>query len=276
MDLAYWGFGRWPFQRQRAVNHSGLGASHEEALARLLFLVDERRRCGLLTGAAGTGKSCLLRRVMSYAQRRGRFCLNIDATGVGATELAWRIAEQLLTDCEPDATPAHCWSLIQQQLANQTLVGQPVVGLVDHLHLAEAGATVSLRRLMTLAESSGAHLTLLIAARNSSSTAELRDDIELSVELTGWSLDETSRFITDSVHTAGATSEIFSPESISAVHEITRGIPGEVVRVCDLSLLAAMSDGRCEVDAEIVEAAIAELDPRRMRVMNGTPAGQFA
>ncbi len=276
MDLAYWGFDRWPFARQRTMNQSRLGASHEEALARLLFLVDERRRCGLLTGGAGTGKSCLFRRVMSYAQRRGRFCLEIDATGVGATELAGRIAEQLLADCDPPATPARCWSLIQQQLANQALVGQPVVVLVDQMDLAEDGVAVTLRRLMNLAESSGTELTLLIAARSSFSTAELRDDIELSVELTGWSLDETSLFITDSLRTAGATSDIFSPESVSAVHEITRGIPGDVVRICDLSLLAAMNDGRNEIDAEIVEAAVAELDPRRMPVMNRTPAGQRA
>ncbi len=276
MDLAYWGFGRWPFARQRTVNHASLGASHEEALARLLFLVDECRRCGLLTGAAGTGKSCLFRRVKSYAQRRGRFCLNIDATGVGATELAWRIAEQLLADCEPHAPPARCWSLIQQQLANQTLVGQPVVALVDQMDLAEDGVAVILRRLMNLAESSGTQLTLLVAARSSFSTAELRDEIELSVELTGWSLDETSLFVTDSLRTAGATSDIFSPESISAVHEITRGIPGDVVRVCDLSLLAAMNDGRTEIDAEIVEAAVAELDPRRMLFADRSPAAQRA
>jgi general secretion pathway protein A len=268
MDLAYWGFRRWPFQRQRTVDQPGLGASHEEALARLLFLVDEHRRFGLLTGVAGTGKSCLLRRVKSYAERRGRVCLEVDATGVAAGELAGRIAEQFPVDCEPGATPARCWSLIQRELANQALVGRAVVAIVDHFDPAEPGGAAQLLRLMNLAESLGTELTLLVAARSPISNVDLRenfdlrDNVELSVELTGWSLAETGRFITETLRTAGAVSDIFAPDSVAAIHEITAGIPRDVVRVCDLSLLAAMSEGRLEIAAETVKAAAAELAPK--------------
>ena len=133
-----------------------------------------------------------------------------------------------------------------------------------------------LRRLMNLAESLGADLTVLIAARNSSSVADLRDDIELSVELTGWSLGETSQFIADSLLAAGSTSDIFSPRAIAEVHAITQGIPGDVVRICDLSLLAAMSEGRREIDAQIVEATAAELAPRHLPTQDWNLAGQHA
>jgi len=263
MDLAYWGFSRWPFQRQQAADSSIVGASHEEGLARLLFLVDEHRRCGLLSGATGTGKTCLFRRAASYARRQGKWCLEIDATGLDADELAWRMADQLLADCSSNMTPGRCWTLIQQQLANQALIGQPVVAVIDNLDHAERGSSLAIRRMMNLAESSGAELTVLIAARGQLPDSSLSAEIELSVELTGWSQEETSRFVTTSLRAAGTTIEIFSADAIIVVQEITQGNPKSVIQVCDLSLMAAMSDDRHHVDAQVVEAATAEFAPRR-------------
>src|SRR6476660_546984 len=131
MDLAHWGFDRWPFQHARATSFNSVGAAHDEALARLLFLIDERRRCGLLIGGTGTGKSCLFRQVRSYAERKGRCSLAIDATGMDAAELAWQLECQLLVD-DNHASPIRSWSQIQQSLSNHRLVGQPVVVLLDH------------------------------------------------------------------------------------------------------------------------------------------------
>ena len=56
MDLSYWGFQRWPFDRTFAQDRFYSSPIHEEAFARLLFLVEEFRRSGLLTGPAGTGR----------------------------------------------------------------------------------------------------------------------------------------------------------------------------------------------------------------------------
>lgn len=273
MDLAYWGFSRWPFQCRKSADFPVVGASHEEALSRLFFLVDERRRSGLLSGTAGSGKTCLIRRAASYARRGGYWCLEMDATGLGSDQIAWQIADQLLGDCDANATPARCWSLIQQQFANQVLVGQPVVVVVDNMDLAENGGSQAIRRLMNLADLLGADLTVLITARGALPAKELRAEIELSVELTGWSHEETTRFIETSLRAAGGMTEIFSHAAISAVQDISQGNPRDVIQVCDLSLLAAMSDNRQQIDAEMVEAAAVEFAPRRFTAdTEGQPA----
>lgn len=258
MDLAYWGFSHWPFQRHRLGGGSAIGASQEEALARLLFVVDERRHCGLLTGAAGTGKSRLFRMISDYARRQGHLCVDVNADGMGADELASRIADQLLV--EPGSeSPSIVWSGIQRRLVSQALVHQPVVLLIDHPDHSECGP--ALRRLLGLADSVDAPLTMLISSRTLALGADLMDQMELIVDLASWSQQETAQFISESLGTAGATKQIFSREAIAIVQEVSQGVPAQVNRICDLALIAAMGDDRHEVDAALVQAAIAEFSP---------------
>jgi general secretion pathway protein A len=263
MDSTYWGFSRKPFQRQGVVDDSSVGEIHEEALARLLFLIDEGHRYGLVTGAAGTGKTRLFRQIGSYARRQGRWCLEIDATGMGSDELTWQLADQMLTDCDAGTPPSRCWMLIQQQLVSRALVGQPIVILVDNLDLIDTNGFRVLQRLRNLADSVGADLTILMSTRSTEKSGAILDDIELTVELAGWSPQETTRFVADSLSAVGARTDVFTPEAIAILQEVTHGVPADVVRVCEFSMLAAMVHDRHDVDATIVKDVIAELLPQR-------------
>jgi general secretion pathway protein A len=274
MDLAYWGFFHWPFQRQQ-LDELHSGASHEEALARLAFLIDERRTCGLMTGIAGIGKSCLLRQVRAYAARQGRVCLEMDATGMDQDDFVWQLAHQMDANGESEVSTGRAWSRVQQKLACLALVGQPIVVLIDHLDQIPAGTIPMVRRLLNLAELKRADLTLLLAARTSGAVRELSDLLDLTVEVTPWTEAETSRFVRGALNSAGAVSAIFSTAAVAAIHEFSRGVPREVSRICDLSLLAAMNDGQKQVDEELVRAVIEELRPQPISTSDRLPAGLF-
>ena len=264
MDLAFWGFRHWPFERALSGHRPFVGAAHDEALARLLFLVEERRRCGLLSGATGTGKSCLLRQVQASAMRLGRLCVRVDATGLDGHELAWRVADGCQTDCDVGDSPARLWSGLQTRFTGLSVVQQPVVALIDHFDLVEFGCSQSLRRLMQLADATGAELTVLIAARERCTAPLLLASVELHVELSAWSEDETARFLWDSLRRAGTCEAIFTADAIQAIQALTHGNPSKVVWLCDLALLAALSEDRRRVDSQIVEAAAMELSPRSL------------
>ena len=263
MDLSFWGFRHWPFARSVSERHLFVGAAHEEACARLLFLIEERRRCGLLSGAAGTGKSCLLRQVQSAAMRLGRLCVRLDATGLDASEFAWQIADGCHAECRVGDSSAQIWSSLQARLSGLAVVNQPVVVLIDHFDLVEFGCGQTLRRLMQLADSTGADQTVLIAARErfTAPLPLLLDVVELHVELTAWSEYETSRYIADSLQRAGTGETIFTIDAVSTIHRHAQGIPARVAWLCDLALLAAMSGDQRRVTAHVVKAAIDELEP---------------
>ncbi len=268
MDLAYWSFRHWPFNRCANSDRPFVGAAYDEAFARMMFLIEERRRCGMLTGATGTGKTCLFRHLQSQALRLGRICVRINAAGLDGHEFAWRIADGCHADCDADATPARLWSSLQDCFAALAIVRQPVVTLIDHFDLIEFGCSQSLRRLMQLADLTSVDLTVLIAARERFTAPLLLDAVDLRVELTNWTEDETARFIWDTLHRAGAREAIFTADAIQAIFGLTQGNPSAVVWMCDLALLAAMSEDRREVDSNIVDAAAVELSPRERSALD--------
>lgn len=261
MDLGYWGFAYWPFQRRIPTDGITTGTSHEEALARLLFVVDEQRRCASVIGLPGSGKSCLFQAAAKYARRQGRICLEIDASGMDGAEMLVQLAEQLHLDCQN-----HCvsflWPRIQQQLANFRLVQQSVVLLVDNLDAADANCGQVLRRLISLSDAANASLTMLLSSRSQVANQAIREQIEMTIELAGWSQSETADYVQAALHRAGASRVIFTNEALKLIHDFAGGIPAEVIRICDLTLLAAMADDRRQVDATVVEGALAEFCPR--------------
>lgn len=258
MDLAHWGFDHWPFQHSTTSDFSSAGSPHDEAMARLLFLIDERRRCGLLVGNSGTGKSCLFKQVRSYAERRGRCCVGIDLAGLTGLELALQLENELSAGHGPSS---QAWSRIQDSLLNLKLVGQPLLILLDHFDLATTDVPLATIRLLNLAEATGAELTLLLASRGKLASSDLMDRIELTVELTEWSCDETTRFVQQTLQSAGAQDQIFSPSAMATIHQVTHGVPRAVVRMCDLTLLAAINDNVRLIDTPLVEGVSSELLP---------------
>lgn len=268
MDLAYWGFAHWPFQSRRHCDLSPHGATQEEAFARLLFLIDERRQLGTLAGPTGTGKSCLLQLAKTYSQRHGHRCMIVDACGMSAVEFAETLANDGFGSGESDADPMRCWPRIQQELRTLALIGQPATVLVDHFDFSTESLTASVRRLMNLSAQAGAELTLLVSVRGTLQVSDLRDEMDLCVELTGWTASETSQFINDRIQAAGAKATIFLSDAINRIHALADGNPAQVTRICDLALLATMNDGLHQVDVAIVDAAVAELSPFHVKAAN--------
>ena len=71
MQLDHWQLTASPFHTQLDPQNYYPSASHDEALARLEYLVDAHRRLGVLLGESGVGKSLLLRVAAERMRRKG-------------------------------------------------------------------------------------------------------------------------------------------------------------------------------------------------------------
>ena len=262
LDLAYWGFRHWPFERTYAADRFFSSAIHEEAFARLLFLVEEHRRSGIVIGPGGTGKTYLLKLLQQRAERMGRLAVRCDATGFDGHELIAQIAIGCRVACEPDATPARVWSGLNARLAALNVIQQSVVIIIDHFDLVDFRCQQAICRLRQIADSIGVNLTLIVATRDRSVPTVLQDVLELRIELPAWDATETEQFIKAAIISAGSAEMLFTDEALTTVYELTKGFPASIISLCNLSLLAAMARGVTLITSEVVEAASGELNLR--------------
>ena len=95
MYQSYWGLGQAPFRGNLDPRFFHQGPTHEEALARLQFLVEEHRTLGLLLGEAGTGKSLILEILARSLGRVGRQSAKLSLAGLDPHGFLWQLAGQL-------------------------------------------------------------------------------------------------------------------------------------------------------------------------------------
>lgn len=262
MYESHWGLSESPFRNQLDERWFFAGSLHDEALARLQFVIEQQRRCAVLTGGAGTGKSLLLHtlgRQLRRTQRQSALC---DLNGLGADEFLSACAAALHADCGPSPADPRGWRSLEDHLAVLRLAQIPTVLLLDQFDRAGRDVLPAVRRLMDAAQGASCWLTVIVAARSLDSPphrAVVAEAADLLVEVGPWTRRETTAYIRQTLAEAGAQADLFTAAALRAVFDETGGVPRAVNRLCDLSLLAAMGQDVRTVDAETVHAAAAEL-----------------
>ncbi|MGW8258331.1 MAG: hypothetical protein ACWGMZ_12665, partial [Thermoguttaceae bacterium] len=95
MYQSYWGLHENPFRANKALELLQQSPTHDEALARMQFLVENQRRLGLLTGPSGSGKSLVLEAFAESMRRGGLFAVKINLLGLNSSEMLWLLADGL-------------------------------------------------------------------------------------------------------------------------------------------------------------------------------------
>lgn len=258
MDLAYWDFRYWPFDRSFAADRFFASQQHEEALARMLFLVEESRRCGVVIGPAGSGKSFLLKLLQNRTERLGRVTVRCDATGLEGNELLGQIALACQAPVDVDATPSRIWTGLRARFAGLALIRQPLVVLIDHFDLVDPSCHQAVWRLHQSADAVGLKLTILLVTREQPTSALVQELVELRIELHSWTSNETAQFIRTAVDRAGSNRVLFSDEALFMIHELASGLPSAVISLSNHCLLAARGQDERLVTPDCVEAVAAE------------------
>lgn len=263
-EAAYWGLEREPFGRAARHVRPVPCALHEEALARLEFLVERRRACGIVLGPEGCGKSLLLRTFEDQLRRCPVHVARLESAGLEGAELLWQVHAALGLAPVPQSAPVALWQQLTDALLGLRDAEQHAVLLIDHAdRLQECGLSL-LGRLLRLCAGTGggAPVTLLLAARSPLSE-RLRDEVascaDLRIELAPFDRQATVDYVRTALADAGGRGDVFDSAALTAVHERTAGRLNRIDRLCRLALLAAMADERTTVSRDVIDAAAAEL-----------------
>jgi type II secretory pathway predicted ATPase ExeA len=266
MYEAYWQLLAKPFETCADGRFYYPSEVHQGALLKLRYAVESRRGGALLAGGAGSGKTLLVHWLKRQLAENCTPFVHLVFPQMSPAELLAYVADEL------GATPAtgaagvdQTVRRLQNFLADNTAQGRHAVIAVDEAHLlADTGNLETLRLLTNFDTGSQLTLTLLLIGQTSILPAldrmpALEERLGVKCVLRPFSSDETASYVTHRLTAAGAAQEIFSPAALTRLHQLARGNPRRINRLCDLALLIGFAEEQSTIGPAQLEAVAGEL-----------------
>jgi general secretion pathway protein A len=271
MYTSFFGLIEKPFAITPDPRYLYLSERHAEALAHLLYGINEAGGFIQLTGEVGTGKTTIVRTLLSRIPQHADVAVILNPR-VTATEFLLTICEELgLGLDEADRTSAkEMVDALNRRLLAAHSDGRRVIVIVDEAQNLSADVLEQVRLLTNLETATQKLLQIILIGqpelRELLDRSELR---QLAQRITGryhlnpLSKQETQEYVRHRLRVAGAAGEIFTPAALREVYRLSSGIPRVVNVCCDRALLGAYTLERREITPALVRRAASEVYGRR-------------
>lgn len=270
MYLEHWKLAHSPFAPRFAARSFHASPTHEEALARLQFLVEDGRRVGLMLGPSGCGKSVVLDVLRRELTRFGTTVVTLSLLGVDEDEALWQLAAGCGLNPATNATRASLWRGLLDYLIAQRRQQLATAFLFDDAHEATADVLTVISRFLDWEQTPDSRFTVVLsavpefAARLGQRILQLA---ELRVNLEPWDQQDTADYARAMVAAARGDRPLFSESALERLHRLSGGVPRRAAQLADLALVAGAGQELDQVTAEVVQSAYEELSMGEVMVL---------
>ena len=272
MYLSFFGLNEKPFAITPDPRYLYLSERHAEALAHLLYGINEAGGFVQLTGEVGTGKTTIVRSLLAQTPKNAEIALILNPRMTAP--------EFLLTICEeigigvPDTSTESLKDLVDvlsHYLLRAHGAGRRVVLVVDEAQNLAPAVLEQVRLLTNLETNTQKLLQIILIGQPELRELLGRNELrQLAQRITGryhlhpLSRDETAAYVRHRLRVAGATTDIFSGGALSEVYRLSVGVPRVINVICDRALLGAYSMDSHRVTGTLVRNAAAEVLGKRI------------
>ncbi|MGO8857673.1 MAG: AAA family ATPase [Steroidobacteraceae bacterium] len=271
MYTSFFGLSEKPFAITPDPRYLYLSERHAEALAHLLYGINESGGFIQLTGEVGTGKTTVVRTLLSRVPHHADVAVILNPR-VTPVEFLLTICEELGLPVE-DADHASVKQMVDalnQRLLSAHAEGRRIIVIVDEAQNLSAETLEQVRLLTNLETPTQKLLQIILIGQPELRDLLDRNDLrQLAQRITGryhlmpLSRHETQGYVRHRLRVAGAAGEIFTAGALREVHRLTSGIPRVINVTCDRALLGAYTQETPKVTVALVRQAANEVYGRR-------------
>jgi general secretion pathway protein A len=263
MYLNFYGLKEKPFNTTPDPKFLFLTAGHREALAQLVYGVQEAKGFIVLSAEIGTGKTTLLQALLRQLDGTNTAVAYVFNSTLGFDGILEYMLRDFGIEKGGDTRAARLFALnnflIERRRSNQN-----TVLIIDEAQNLDPPTLEEVRLLSNFESPSGKLLQIVLAGQPELNhklalpeLRQLRQRVALRCTIPALDADETREFIRTRLRIAGARDVgIFTDRAVKRIAEWSGGIPRLINIACDHCLLVGYADEKKHVDRDIVDRAI--------------------
>lgn len=259
--LSYFNITTVPFTKEIPTNQLQQLPSLQRHLSAARLLV-ETHGIGVITGKAGTGKSCLLRLLAEDLPAGLYKSFYLCHTSVGIVEFYTHLCS--LFGLQPNYRRASMFRDLKERILsmNTTSHIHPVL-LVDEAHLLNNDILAEIRLLTNFQFDSMNALTVLLCGSESltrkfglSILEALANSITITISVDSLPKEETYSYIENRLRLCGTKTPLFTKNAMELIHQASGGILRTIGAVANASMFKAFMAKSQQVETEHVQSVI--------------------
>ncbi len=265
MYTAHFGLNAAPFSITPDPHYLYLSVRHREALAHLLYGVNEGPGFVLLTGEVGTGKTTLCRSLIEQLPDTVDVALLLNPR-LTPVELLAALFDELRISYDSQYTLKDFLDTLNSYLLTAHAVGRRTVLIIDEAQNLSADVLEQVRLLTNLETSSHKLLQIILVGQPELSRSLKRNNLrQLAQRITAryhllpLSAKDTQAYINHRLAISGAKNPLFTDAAMRLVYRYSKGVPRLINIICDRALLGGYVKNEEQIDTHTVRKGVQEV-----------------
>jgi general secretion pathway protein A len=266
MYLTFYGLAEKPFNATPDPRFLYMTPGHREALAQLLYGVQERKGFIVLVGKVGTGKTTLLHALWQRLKEQSAMSFVVNSTLPFDGLLEYVLADLGITSA--GESRAQRLIALNSFLIKREREGQNTVLIIDEAQNLDVATLEQIRLLSNFETPTSKLLQILLVGQPELKSRldlpelrQLKQRVGLRCHIPPLTLEETRAYIRTRLRIAGARDlGLFTDSAVDRISAYAGGIPRLINTVCDHCLLFGYTDQQRRIDRQIVNQAIEYLE----------------
>ncbi len=262
MYESFYGLREKPFQIVPDPNYLYKSEKHQSALTYLEYGLTENVGFVLLTGEVGSGKTTLVQYILSQLGEN-----TVAAVIFNSKLSAGELLRMILTQFElsPGEDKTDNLNALNEFLIDVYASGRQALLIIDEAQNLTPDAIEEVRMLSNLQTESKTLLQIVMVGQpelkvklEHPSMRQVAQRIAVRYHLTGLNREDTDRYISYRLETAGGRPDLFTEAAVDLIFRLSKGIPRAINLACQAALVYGFAEEAQRISQDVIRRIMAD------------------